>query len=232
MVFESLDSLAPRGYVDNSAAAVAPNTAARSANVQVTTATATYGASSAPAQEKYTGCNGACTIQRNAPACLAGCQKPCCKKEKHACPKDCAKPCCKKEKPACPKNCCKPCCKKEKPACPKDCAKPCCKPTGSSWGMYAAAYIVWFIIATIIFYVILAAFQPSWLMDKKEHHGGHNGGHNNDAKGDHGGNGHGQGEDGGHHGEEFNVGKAIGVSLLFALFSLIILQLILWAVGW
>ena len=52
-------------------------------------------------------------------------------------------------------------------------------------------------------------------MDKKDHHHGTKGHHDDN-----------------HDDGQFNVGKAIGLSLLIALFTLVILQLILWAVGW
>jgi len=81
--------------------------------------------------------------------------------------------------------------------------------------MYVAAYVVWFILATIIFYVIFVITKPSFLMDKKDHHHGTKGHHDDN-----------------HDDGQFNVGKAIGLSLLIALFTLVILQLILWAVGW
>ena len=201
MVLESLDSLAPPGFVDGS-----------------TSATKSYGHNhSSTTATTYTGCAGACTI--NKPACLAGCPKPCCKKVEPVCPK-----------PACPKV--------EKPACPKNCCKPCCKPV-NNWSTYVIAYVVWFIIATIIFYIIFAVFKPGFLMDDdKKHGGGHgdHGGHHNDGKGTgYGGYGHGHGGhgSGGHgHDDDFNVAKAIGAALLCALISLIILQLILWVVGY
>lgn len=215
MVAGSLDSLAPPGYVSETITVVPVEPVAIEVTKQTTTIT-------------YSGCEGACAVPK--PACLSGCKKPCCAKP--ACPKpkcvpNCKKPCCVKPAPACAKPKCVPDCKKSccakpapacekpkcmpdckksccvkpacaKPACPKDCAKPCCKSTESNWTLYVVAYLVWFIIAIVIFYLIFASSKPAFLMD----------------------------------GKELNVGKTIGVSFLCALVSLIILQLILWVVGW
>jgi hypothetical protein len=102
--------------------------------------------------------------------------------------------------------------------CPKtktaNCQQSCCKTATTSRKGFIAAYVIWFIIAFIIFYLIFSCFKPRWLCHKCEHDDHHH-------EGDH------DGED-----PKIDYGAVIALSLICALFSLIILQIFFWAAGW
>jgi hypothetical protein len=116
------------------------------------------------------------------PACPKPCeQKPACPKpceQKPACPKPCEqKPACPRpceQKPACPKPCPKPCDSKPvcplrgcdvKPACETGCKNECCVTNYNNGWTWFGWIILWFIIFTILFWLIYYSLRPSFVLD-------------------------------------------------------------------
>lgn len=85
-------------------------------------------------------------------------KKPECPPKKEECPK---KPECPPKKEECPK---KPECPPKKEECPKKECDPCAKSNnGYGWG-WLGALILWFIIFTVLFWLIYYSLKPSFVL--------------------------------------------------------------------